>query len=66
MLHLNITSRLPVRCDGLQQYLCKLSTKKIQDFLFIVSAYRIIFFNLANWCYYLLYPICLGTTRSIK
>jgi hypothetical protein len=26
------TSRLPVRCDGLQQYPCKLSTKKISRF----------------------------------
>jgi hypothetical protein len=26
------TSRLPVRCDGLQQYSRKLSIKKFQDF----------------------------------
>jgi hypothetical protein len=32
-----------VRCDGLQQYPCNLSTKKIQDFLLIVSALRTIF-----------------------
>jgi hypothetical protein len=46
ILYLNIeyTSRLPVRCDGLQQYPRKLSTKKSQDFLLIVSALRIIFF----------------------
>jgi hypothetical protein len=42
------TSQLPVRCDGLQQYPCKISTKKIQNFLLIVSAIRIIFFDLAN------------------
>jgi hypothetical protein len=43
------TSRLPVRCDGLQQYPRKLSIKKIQDFLLIVSALCIIyFFDLAN------------------
>jgi hypothetical protein len=28
----SLTSRLPVRCDGSQQYLCKLSTKKISRF----------------------------------
>jgi hypothetical protein len=33
-----------MRCDGLQQYSRKLSTKKSQDFLLIVSALRIIFF----------------------
>jgi hypothetical protein len=33
-----------VRCDGLQQYPRKLSTKKFQDFLLIVSALCIIFF----------------------
>jgi hypothetical protein len=33
-----------MRCDGLQQYPRKLSTKKSQDFLLIVSALRIIFF----------------------
>jgi hypothetical protein len=38
------TSRLPVRCDGLQQYPRKLSIKKIQDFLLIVLALCIIFF----------------------
>jgi hypothetical protein len=42
------TSRLPVRCDGLQQYPRKLSIKKFQDFLLIVSALCIIFFDLAN------------------
>jgi hypothetical protein len=42
------TSRLPVHCDGLQQYLPKLSTKKSQDFLLIVSALHIIFFDLTN------------------
>jgi hypothetical protein len=35
---------LSVRYDGLQQYPCKLSTKKNQDFLLIVSALRVIFF----------------------
>jgi hypothetical protein len=40
--------------------------KKIQDFLLIVSARCIIFFDLANWCYCLLHPICLVTTRLIK
>jgi hypothetical protein len=34
---------LPIRCDGSQQYPRKLSTKKSQDFLLIVSARRIIF-----------------------
>jgi hypothetical protein len=42
------TSQLPMRCDGLQQYPRKLSIKKIQDFLLIVSALCIIFFDLAN------------------
>jgi hypothetical protein len=37
-----------MRCDDLQQYPRKLSTKKIQEFLLIVSALRIIFFDLAN------------------
>jgi hypothetical protein len=27
------TSRLPVRCDGLEQYPCKLSTKKSRFFI---------------------------------
>jgi hypothetical protein len=35
---------LSVRCDDLQQYPRKLSTKKSQYFLLIVSALRIIFF----------------------
>jgi hypothetical protein len=39
------TSRLLVRCDGLQQYPLKLSIKKIQDFLLIVSALNIILFG---------------------
>jgi hypothetical protein len=43
-----ITSRLPVRCDGLQQYPPKISIKKFQDFLLIVSALYNIFFYLAN------------------
>jgi hypothetical protein len=38
------TSRLPVRCDDLQQYPWKLSTKKISKILLIVFALRIIFF----------------------
>jgi hypothetical protein len=38
------TSQLPVRCDGLQQYPRKLSIKKNQDFLLIVSALYIICF----------------------
>jgi hypothetical protein len=42
------TSRLPVRCDGLQQYLRKLSIKKINIYLLIVFALCIIFFDLAN------------------
>jgi hypothetical protein len=43
------TSRLPVRCDGLQQYPRKLSIKKFKIFLLIVSAlYIIYFFDLAN------------------
>jgi hypothetical protein len=29
---INHTSRLSVRCDGSQQYICKLSTKKISRF----------------------------------
>jgi hypothetical protein len=37
-----------VRCDSLQQYPCKLFTKKLQNFLLIVSALHIIFFYLAN------------------
>jgi hypothetical protein len=37
------TSRLPVRCDDLQQYPRKLSTKKIQDFLLIVFTLHINF-----------------------
>jgi hypothetical protein len=60
------TSRLLVRCDGLQQYSCKLCTKKIQDFLLILSALCIIFFDLANWCYCLLHPICFVIARSMK
>jgi hypothetical protein len=60
------TSRLPVRCDGLQ-HSSKLSTKKVSR-IFIVclrSPYNI-FFDLANWCYCLLHPICIGTTRPMK
>jgi hypothetical protein len=65
-LILYISSRLFVCCDGLQQYPYKLSTKKIQDFLLIVCALCIIFFDLSNWCYCLLHPICLGITRLMK
>jgi hypothetical protein len=39
---------LSVGCDGSQQYLYKLFIKKSQDFLLIVSTFRIIFFYLAN------------------
>jgi hypothetical protein len=39
-----VTSRLPVRCDGSQQYPHKLSIKRFQDILLIVSALLIIFF----------------------
>jgi hypothetical protein len=61
------TSRLPVRCDGLQQYSRKLSIKKIQDFLFIVSALCIIYFLiwLTDVIVYSM-QICLGTTRPMK
>jgi hypothetical protein len=43
------TSRLPVRCDGLQQYPRKLSIKKISRFFIdcLRSLYNI-FFDLAN------------------
>jgi hypothetical protein len=44
----------------------KYPPKRSQDFLLIVSALRIIFFDLTNWCCCLLHPICLGTTRPIK
>jgi hypothetical protein len=44
MLYFYFTSRLPVRCDGSQQYACKLSKKYLKIFLLIVSALRIIFF----------------------
>jgi hypothetical protein len=42
------TSRLPVRCDGLQQYPRKLSIKKISRFFidYLRSLYNI-FFDLA-------------------
>jgi capsule polysaccharide export protein KpsE/RkpR len=61
------TSQLHVRCDGLQQYPHKLSIKKIQDFLLIVSAICIIYFLI--WLtdviiYYM--QICFGTTRPMK
>jgi hypothetical protein len=39
-----LTSRLSVCCNGLQQYPYKLSAKKFNVFLLIVSAFRIIFF----------------------
>jgi hypothetical protein len=50
ILYLNIeyTSQLPVRCNGLQQYPRKLSTKIFQDFLLIVSTLRIIIFIWLN------------------
>jgi hypothetical protein len=56
-----------VRCDGLQQYPRKLSNKKIQVFFIdcLRSLYNI-FFDLANWCYYLLHTNMFGTTRLIK
>jgi hypothetical protein len=42
-------------------------SKKIQNFLLIVFALRIIFFfDLANWCYCLLHAICHGTTQPMK
>jgi hypothetical protein len=45
-----LTSRLSVRCDGLQQYPHKLSTKKIQDFFIdcLRSSYNIFFIWLTN------------------
>jgi hypothetical protein len=61
------TSRLLVRCDGLQQYLRRLSIKKIQDFLLIVSTLCIIYFLiwLADVIVYSM-QICFGTTRPMK
>jgi hypothetical protein len=52
----NNTSRLPVRCDGLQQYPRKLSITKISIFFIncLRSMYNI-FFDLINWCYCLLH-----------
>jgi hypothetical protein len=48
-IHKLYTSRLPVRCDGLQQYPRKLSIKKISRFFIdcLCSLYNI-FFDLAN------------------
>jgi hypothetical protein len=45
-----------MRCDGLQQYLRKLSIKKNSRFFIdcLRSLYNI-FFDLANWCYCLLH-----------
>jgi hypothetical protein len=56
-----------VRCDGLQQYPHKLSIKKIQDFLLIISALCIIYFLiwLTDVIVYSM-QICLGTTRPMK
>jgi hypothetical protein len=62
------TSQLPVRYDGSQQYLRKISTKKILRFFIdcLCSVLYIIFLNLTNWGCCLLHLICLGTTRSMK
>jgi hypothetical protein len=42
------TSRLPMRCDGSQQSHVNCPPKRSQDFLLIVYALRIIFFDLTN------------------